>query len=209
MKAAEPGWALKSEILVIKGEGKYEITEIGGRRKCEISFNDQGRMLFDGQDIETEDFMAYVGLLDIVNDALTDVVLLLDGDVLAARPLPVDAATFTEDDAASANADAGKDDHGEPYWEQWRSDRPQDIVLLRPGSEYLVRTQDGMQRYPREHRMSFLGANAHGDYMFNARPFAGTQTFRKTSIKATMELGDSAGRDDPKRYMNKIIRDEA
>jgi hypothetical protein len=72
-------WILKSEILVIKGTGEYEVTEIGGTRKCVIKMSDAGRMLFDGKDIETEDFMAYVGLLDMVDDAENGVVF-LDGD---------------------------------------------------------------------------------------------------------------------------------
>jgi hypothetical protein len=32
-----------------------------------------GRMLFNGNDMETEDFMSYVGLCDMVDDGYTDI----------------------------------------------------------------------------------------------------------------------------------------
>ena len=38
------------------------------RPNVTISFSRAGRYLFNGEDIDTEDFMAYVGLLDEVND---------------------------------------------------------------------------------------------------------------------------------------------
>jgi hypothetical protein len=38
------------------------------RPNVTISFSPTGRYLFNGEDIETEDFMGYVGLLDEVND---------------------------------------------------------------------------------------------------------------------------------------------
>jgi len=116
-----------------------------------------------------------------------------------------DDTAFTEDDAASANADAGLDDHGNVQWVTW----PPDHELI-VGHEYLIRTRTGQQRRERQHRMSFLGQDASAAFVqFNARPFAGTQTLHKHDIIATRDLGKSRGREDSKRYMNKIIRDEA
>jgi hypothetical protein len=50
------------------GDGvSLKIEEIGPPfRKLHITYNAQGRMLFDLQDIETEDFMGFVGLYDDV-----------------------------------------------------------------------------------------------------------------------------------------------
>jgi hypothetical protein len=69
----EIDWILTSAITVNKVDaGSYLVREKGGeRRTCTLSFvND--RLLFDGVDIETEDFMAYVGLTDMVDDGVTD-----------------------------------------------------------------------------------------------------------------------------------------
>lgn len=90
--------------------------------------------------------------------------------------------------------------NSEGRWLTWPPNRK-----LIEGHEYLVRTKDGRQEYPREHRMSYQGTSVHG-HVWNARPFAGTQQFRPGSIIATMDLGKSHGRDDDKRYMNKIIK---
>jgi hypothetical protein len=38
-------------------------------RQCVITWNTKGRMLFDGFNIDTEEFMAYVGMLDAVEDS--------------------------------------------------------------------------------------------------------------------------------------------
>ena len=37
--------------------------------KCVITYNSKGRMLFDGFDVDTESFMAFVGMLDAVEDS--------------------------------------------------------------------------------------------------------------------------------------------
>lgn len=50
-------------------DGRYEIKDCESGIKCIISYNQEGRMLFDGEDIETEDFMSYVGMLDTVDDS--------------------------------------------------------------------------------------------------------------------------------------------
>ena len=76
------------------------------------------------------------------------------------------------------------------------------------GHEYIIRTRDGLQKYPREHKMSYLGTddNSMGELVFNARPFAGTQHFRASSIVASKDMGNSGGRECPDRYMNRVIK---
>lgn len=76
------------------------------------------------------------------------------------------------------------------------------------GHEYLVRTKMGSQKYPREMRVSYLGYGgaAGGEHQFNARPAFGTQSLHDNMIIATMDLGPSRGRDDTRRYCNKVIR---
>lgn len=64
-------WVLDEnvQLWVTKlGLGNYLIREVFGDRKLTLSFTDSGRLLFDGQDIETEAFIAYVGLIDYVEE---------------------------------------------------------------------------------------------------------------------------------------------
>lgn len=86
-------WILEEAIEVTKDGGEYHIRELLDHihdddgtvegcpgcfaRTCTISWAPSGmggwaRMLFDGEDIETEDFMAYVGLLDQVDEGVTE-----------------------------------------------------------------------------------------------------------------------------------------
>lgn len=60
------GWILTDKIRVTKQARSYLIESLSTpyRNNVSITFS---RMLFNGEDIETEDFMAYVGLLDQVN----------------------------------------------------------------------------------------------------------------------------------------------
>jgi hypothetical protein len=77
-------WILTSAIEVTKiGDASYYIKERGVQkpRECTISYSSAGRMLFDDVDIETEDFMAFVGLLDEVDESSDDVVLLAAGEL--------------------------------------------------------------------------------------------------------------------------------
>lgn len=48
----------------------YLIQDLDSDRELVLKYNDQGRLLFDGHDIETESFMGYVGLIDTVVDLL-------------------------------------------------------------------------------------------------------------------------------------------
>jgi hypothetical protein len=76
-------WILTSAIKVTKvGDTGYVVEERGvdNPRRCEISYRIGGRMHFNGEDIDTEDFMAYVGLLDAVDESPDRVVLLAAGE---------------------------------------------------------------------------------------------------------------------------------
>ena len=65
-------WILSEPISVIKVKGTYLVVERGPQNRCcVISTSPEGRMLYDGEDIETEDYMAYIGLLDAVEEAPT------------------------------------------------------------------------------------------------------------------------------------------
>jgi hypothetical protein len=61
-------WILTEAVEVTNLNGNYVVQEQDGDgRQCVITmFAD--RMRFDGHDIETESFMAYVGLLDMVDE---------------------------------------------------------------------------------------------------------------------------------------------
>jgi hypothetical protein len=101
------------------------------------------------------------------------------------------------DKPETADSLSPEDEAGEwVSWPPWRK--------LVPGTEYLIRTRTSGQKYAREHRMSFLALDIDR-LQFNARPFAGTQVLSPNDIIGHKALGKSAGRDDPKRYMNKVI----
>jgi hypothetical protein len=62
-------WILTEAVEVTKLRDNYVVQERGGNGyQCVITMSPAGRMLFDGIDVETEDFMAYVGLLDMVDE---------------------------------------------------------------------------------------------------------------------------------------------
>lgn len=70
-------WILEDDVngeKITAEDGKvtYRITHANDPNlTCDITHNSDGRMLFDGEDIETESFMAYVGLCDGIDDGLT------------------------------------------------------------------------------------------------------------------------------------------
>lgn len=77
MTGLDIDWILEAPIYISKVGGSYLVYERGveGRpaRQCTISWNHQtgtgwARMLFNGEDIETESYMAFVGLLDQVDE---------------------------------------------------------------------------------------------------------------------------------------------
>jgi hypothetical protein len=79
-----PGWVLDDEVKIAVTklhDGNYQIEEVNGdlNRKVTISYSSTGRMLFDGEDIETEEFINFVGLLDYVDEVPLRVVY-LDGE---------------------------------------------------------------------------------------------------------------------------------
>jgi hypothetical protein len=76
---------------------------------------------------------------------------------------------------------------------------------LREGYEYeIISMVQGVQRYPRKSRMSYLGIHrGTNELQFNARPAAGTQTIRSQNLVEIHEVGKSKGREDPKRYVER------
>lgn len=64
MNEQDINWMLDDDCLAIEATGPDTamVTGSDGRR-CELRLVN-GRLLFDGEDIETEDFMAYLGILD-------------------------------------------------------------------------------------------------------------------------------------------------
>jgi hypothetical protein len=108
----------------------------------------------------------------------------------------------TPADVAAGDPNPGSFADKEGQWLTWPPER--ELIV---GHEYLVRTKFSSQQYQREWRMSFLGNDQDGtQFIFNARPAAGTQTLTPDSIFATKDLGPSAGRDDAKRYVNKTTQ---
>jgi hypothetical protein len=72
-------WISESAVMVGKvSDLEYEVTEIGGTRRCGITFSPEGRMLFDGADIETEDFMQLTGMLDVVAESPHGIAVFID-----------------------------------------------------------------------------------------------------------------------------------
>lgn len=72
------GWPLENgvQLRVTREEADavYVIEDTESDRKLTLSWKQDGtdcsRLLFDGQDIETEEFIGYVGLMDEVDDLL-------------------------------------------------------------------------------------------------------------------------------------------
>jgi hypothetical protein len=72
-------WVLDDDVPITVTklhDGNYRVEEVDGNRKVTISYSNTGRMMFDGEDVETEAFMSYVGLLDYVDDIPLRVVYL-------------------------------------------------------------------------------------------------------------------------------------
>ena len=81
---------------------------------------------------------------------------------------------------------------------------------LEKGSLYYIRTLDPPKRLQREHVVTYLGREPNGELSFNARPFAGTQSFNpRTITKITRLIRHTKLRDDPRHYMNRIWRGDA
>jgi hypothetical protein len=68
-----PDWALddKVKLLVTKlANESYLVVDAESNQQVIISYSPEGRMLFNGEDIETEEIMGFVGLLDAINDLI-------------------------------------------------------------------------------------------------------------------------------------------
>jgi hypothetical protein len=56
-------------IIAEKHGDNLVVRDIESGITCTITYNSKGRMLFDGFDIETEEFMGFVGIQDAVEDS--------------------------------------------------------------------------------------------------------------------------------------------
>jgi hypothetical protein len=65
LSEAVTGHKLKDNCYVIQEKG-------GDSRQCVLSWTPEGRLTFNGEDIDTEDYMCYVGLTDMIDDGMTD-----------------------------------------------------------------------------------------------------------------------------------------
>jgi hypothetical protein len=67
----DPHWMLDEYVTVtVEKMGKhFVVQDQENGLQCVISYNDHGRMLFDGFNIDTESFMAFVGMLDAVEES--------------------------------------------------------------------------------------------------------------------------------------------
>ncbi len=76
---------------------------------------------------------------------------------------------------------------------------------FRPGVMYIIRTRIGGQKLEREHCMTFLGHDWDDGLVFNARPYAGSQSLTLNMILSAIPVPSTGGRDNPAHYMNKVI----
>lgn len=80
----EIDWILTEDVRVTRQEnGSYRAEELEGNgRTCVIAYGtEDGEMRFDGEFICTEDFMGFVGLLDVVDESPTGVAVFKDETV--------------------------------------------------------------------------------------------------------------------------------
>lgn len=78
----DPEWILEDNISVRKiRDGVYRVSDLDGFRGTDITFAN-GRMLFNGEDIETESFMGFVGMLDAVNDTPKGEARFIDNEII-------------------------------------------------------------------------------------------------------------------------------
>ena len=76
-------WILEEKIIVTKyGHNNiYHVESFNNPiRVVDISMSPEGRMLFNGQDIETESFMGFVGLMDSMDGEPTDKPVVLEAE---------------------------------------------------------------------------------------------------------------------------------
>ena len=76
-------WILEEKIIVTKygHSGIYHVESFNNPiRVVDISMSKNGRMLFDGKDIETESFMGFVGLMDSMDGEPTDKPVVLEAE---------------------------------------------------------------------------------------------------------------------------------
>lgn len=74
-------WILEDKIIVRRIGNTYHVESFDDPPKvCDIRISEKGRMLFDGQDVETEAFMGYVGLMDSMDEAPEGKPVVLEAD---------------------------------------------------------------------------------------------------------------------------------
>lgn len=75
----DPSWMLHEVSISARKirDGWYRISDIHGFRGTDITFSPEGRMLFNGFYVDTEDYMAFVGMLDAIDEGQTH----FDGDI--------------------------------------------------------------------------------------------------------------------------------
>jgi hypothetical protein len=78
---------------------------------------------------------------------------------------------------------------------------------LKEGWMYRIRTLVPPQRLEREHMLTYLG-DYEGELQFNARPIAGTQSFRWDQIQSieVVDTTNSPLRESDEHYMNVVVR---
>lgn len=68
-------WILEEAIKVTKDGDSYVVNELAGHHRQVIMYYDHdGRLRFNGTDIETEAYMAFVGLMEHVDEDPTGIV---------------------------------------------------------------------------------------------------------------------------------------
>lgn len=81
MRPVNIEWILNRPVKVIRLPGdQFQVESLDGLRICTISFAG-GRMLFNGKDIETEDYFNILGMLDEADGSPTGYAIFKDDTV--------------------------------------------------------------------------------------------------------------------------------
>jgi hypothetical protein len=79
-----------------------------------------------------------------------------------------------------------------------------DLPAFQEGNVYRMQIViPGVYRRPRERVLTYLGKDAYGELVWNARPAAGTQRLNVDWIVSAEDLGKSHGRDDSRHMIGK------
>ena len=61
-------WIIEDDVRVRTDGVTYQVVSLDNMKHANLTFKD-GRLTFSGEDIETEEFMTFVGLMDQVDDS--------------------------------------------------------------------------------------------------------------------------------------------